>query len=294
MMKRVVLVLMLYSLLVLAGGAGAQEAKTFDGTIRIGGSTTLLPVMAECASQFMEKYATWNKVDPSFPQGRVLIYVTGGGSGFGIKAALDGTVNIGMSSRDLKDAEKTMLGQYKEFLVSKDCLAFAVNKKNPLAKKDSFTREEIARIFSGEAKTFKDVDASLPDKPILVQMRDAAGGSTEIVQTLILKEKNFTPNAIQVPSQGANLKKLETNTNTIGYLSSVIALESSQLKVFKYEGVAPTNENVINGKYRISRPLLLLVKGTPEPTVQKFIDFVLSEGQKIIQEHGYVPVKTIQ
>lgn len=242
----------------------------------------------------MDKYETWDKVDPSFPKSRILIYVTGGGSGFGIKAAMDGTVNIGMASRDLKDAEKAQLGQHEEFLVSKDCLAFAVNKKNPLAKLDNVTREEIARIFSGEAKTFKDVLPSLPSKPILVQMRDAAGGSTEIVQTMIMKEKNFSPNAIQVPSQGANLKKLETNASAIGYISSVIAQESSKLKVFKYEGVAPTNENVINGRYRISRPLLLLVKGTPEPPVQKFIDYVLSDGQKIIQEHGYVPVKTLR
>ncbi len=288
------LLVALFLSLPLIPSAGAQETKSFNGTLRIGGSTTLLPVIADGASQFMEKYETWDKVDPSFPKSRILIYVTGGGSGFGIKAVMDGTVNIGMSSRDLKDAEKTQLGQYKEFLVSKDCLAFAVNKKNPLAKKNNLTREEIARIFSGEAKTFKEIDPSLPNKPILVQMRDAAGGSTEIVKAMILKEKNFSPGAIQVPSQGANLKKLETNTSAIGYLSSVMAQESSKLKIFKYEGVAPTNENVINGKYRISRPLLLLVTGTPEPTVQKFIDYVLNDGQKIVQEHGYVPVKTLR
>jgi phosphate transport system substrate-binding protein len=293
-MKHVRLLVALLLSLTLTPMAGAQETKSFNGTIRIGGSTTLLPVIADCTSQFMEKYETWDKVDPSFPKSRILIYVTGGGSGFGIKAVMDGTVNIGMSSRDLKDAEKAQLGQYKEFLVSKDCLAFAVNKKNPLAKLDNFTRADIARIFSGEAKTFKDVAPSLPNKPILIQMRDAAGGSTEIVKTMILKEKNFSPNAIQVPSQGANLKKLETNTSAIGYLSSVIAQESSKIKVFKYEGVAPTNENVINGQYRISRPLLLLVNGTPEPTWQKFIDYVLNDGQKIIQEHGYVPVKTLR
>jgi phosphate transport system substrate-binding protein len=293
-MKHVGMLVALFMSLTLLPMAGAQETKSFNGTIRLGGSTTLLPVIADCTSQFMEKYGTWDKVDPSFPKIQILIYVTGGGSGFWIKAAMDGTVNIGMASRDLKDNEKAQLGEHKEFLVSKDCLAFAVNKKNPLAKKDNFTREEIARIFSGEAKTFKDVASSLPNKPILVQMRDAAGGSTEIVQTMIMKGKNFSPNAIQVPSQGANLKKLETNTSAIGYLSSVIAQESSKLKVFKYEGVAPTNENVINGQYRISRPLLLLVKGTPEPAWQKFIDYVLADGQKIIQEHGYVPVKTLR
>ncbi|TSA48376.1 MAG: phosphate ABC transporter substrate-binding protein [Deltaproteobacteria bacterium] len=293
-MKHVRTLVALFLSLTLTPMAGAQETKSFNGTIRIGGSTTLLPVIADATSQFMEKYETWDKVDPSFPKSRILIYVTGGGSGFGIKAVMDGTVNIGMSSRDLKDAEKAQLAPYKEFLVSKDCLAFAVNKKNPLAKKDNFTREEIARIFSGEAKTFRDIDPSLPNKPILIQMRDAAGGSTEIVKTMILKEKNFSPGAIQVPSQGANLKKLETNTSAIGYLSSVIAQESSKLKIFKYEGVAPTNENVINGQYRISRPLLLLVTGTPEPTIHRFIDYVLNDGQKIIQEHGYVPVKTLR
>ena len=293
-MRRAMISAALLICLTLIPTVNAQEAKTFDGTIRIGGSTTLLPVIADCASQFMEKYGTWDKVEPSFPKTRILIYATGGGSGFGIKAATDGTVNIGMSSRDLKDTEKAQLGQHKEVLISKDCLAFAVNKKNPLSKIDNLTREKIAQIFSGEAKTFKDIDPSLPNKPILVQMRDAAGGSTEIVKTMILKEKNFTPNAIQVPSQGANLKKLETNANTIGYLSSVIAMESSLLKVFKYEGVTPTNENVINGQYQLARPLLLLVKGTPEPAWQKFIDFVLNDGQTIIQEHGYVPVKTLR
>ncbi|MCL5808842.1 MAG: phosphate ABC transporter substrate-binding protein [Deltaproteobacteria bacterium] len=293
-MKHLKMLVAMFLSLTLTPMAGAQVTKSFNGTIRIGGSTTLLPVIADATSQFMEKYETWDKVDPSFPKSRILIYVTGGGSGFGIKAVMDGTVNIGMASRDLKDAEKAQLGQYKEFLVSKDCLAFAVNKKNPLAKIDNLTRADITRIFSGEAETFKDVAPSLPNKPILIQMRDAAGGSTEIVKTMILKEKNFSSSAIQVPSQGANLKKLETNTSAIGYLSSVIAQESSKLKIFKYEGVAPTNENVINGTYQISRPLILLVNGTPEPAWQKFIDYVLSDGQKIIQEHGYVPVKTLR
>ena len=107
----------------------------------------------------------------------------------------------------------------------------------------------------------------------------------------ILKENNFSPNAIQVPSQGANLKKLETNTSEIGYISSVLAMQSPQLKVFKFEGVEPTNENVINGNYKLTRPLLLIVKGTPDTASQKFIDFVLHNGQKIVVKHGYVPVQ---
>jgi phosphate transport system substrate-binding protein len=258
----------------------------------MGGSTTLLPVIADAATQFMEKYKTWNKIDPKLPSVPVIIYVTGGGSGFGVRSVLDGTNQIGMSSRDIEDKEKAQLGHHQEILISKDCIAFAVNKKNPLAKLNNLTREEVARIFSGEVKTFHDLDASLPRKPILVQMRDAAGGSTEIMQHYILKERTFTPSAVQVPSQGVNLKKLETNANAISYISSVIAMDNPQIKVFKFEGVAPTNENVINGKYRLTRPLLLLVKGTPDTAVQKFLDYMLNEGQQVVIDHGYVPVKT--
>jgi phosphate transport system substrate-binding protein len=271
----------------------AQENK-FDGIIRVGGSTTLLPVIADCASQFMEKYQTWNKIDSSLPSQRILIFVTGGGSGFGVNAVLNGTVNIGMSSRDLKNEEKAKLGEHKEYLVSKDCLAFAVKKDNPLAELDDLTREDVVKIYSGEAKTFWDVRPDLPAKPILVQMRDMAGGSTEMVQQLILKEKTFTPSAMQVPSQGANLKKIESNSSAIAYISSVIALQSDKLKVFKYEGVEPTNDNAVSGKYTVTRPLLLIIKGSPSKAEQKFIDYVLGDGQAIVAEHGYVPVIVTQ
>ncbi len=266
----------------------------FDGTIRIGGSTTLLPVVADSASRFMEKYKTWDKVNPALPKVPVVIFVTGGGSGFGIKSAIDGTVQIGMSSRDVNDKEKAQLSKHKEILISKDCLSFAVNKKNPLAKLNNLSQKDVVRIFSGEATYFSDIDKSLPKKQILVQMRDAAGGSTEMLQKEILKEKTFTQKAIQVPSQGANIKKLETNASTIGYLSSVVASQNPNIKVLKYEGVEPTNDNVVSGKYKLARPLLLLVKEPAEPEIQAFVDYMLGEGQKVIMEHGYVPVKKIK
>ena len=281
--------------IMLHGVGSVQPAwAEFDGTLRIGGSTTLLPVVADAASQFMEKHGTWDKVDPTLPKKQILIFVTGGGSGFGVNAAIGGTVDIGMSSRELKDAEKAKLGEHKEVLVSKDCIAFAVNKKGPLAKLDNLTAADVVKIYSGEAKTFKDVRSDLPAKPIVVLMRDMAGGSTEMLQGMVLKDKSFVSSAIQVPSQGANLKKAEENASAITYISSVIALQSPNLKVLKYQGVAPTNENVVTGKYPITRPLLLLVKGTPSPAAQRFIDYMLDEGQAVVLEHGYVPVKAVK
>jgi len=280
------------SIALLVCAVSAQQGD-FDGTIRIGGSTTMLPMIADGASQFMEKYDTWDKVDPTLPKKQILIFVTGGGSGFGVNSAISGTVDIGMASRDLKDEEKAKLGDYKSYLVSKDCISFAVNTKNPMAKLDNLTKDNVIKIWSGEAKTFKDINANLPAKPIVVVMRDMAGGSTEMLQKMILKDKTFSTSAIQVPSQGANMKKVEGNASAISYISSVLALQNPKLKVFQYEGVAPTNENVISGKYPITRPLLLIVKGVPSLAKQKFIDFMLNEGQGIVVEHGYVPVKRI-
>jgi len=270
------------------------SAYSFDGTIRIGGSTTLLPVVADSASRFMEKYKTWDKINPALPKVPVVIFVTGGGSGFGIKSAIDGTVQIGMSSRDINEKERAQLSTHKAVLISKDCLAFAVNKKNPLAKLNNLSQKDVVRIFSGEAAYFSDIDSSLPKKPILVQMRDAAGGSTEMLQKEILKDKTFTQKAIQVPSQGANIKKLETNTSTIGYASSVVAGQNPKIKILKYEGVEPTNENVVSGRYKLTRPLLLLVREPAEPEIQAFVDYMLGDGQKVVMEHGYVPVKNVK
>ena len=84
--------------MVTAAAGGDQDA-----TIRTGGSTTLLPIMANCSSEFMEKYQTWDRVDASMPKTSTTVFVTGGGSGFGVKALLSGVIDIGMVSRDLKD-----------------------------------------------------------------------------------------------------------------------------------------------------------------------------------------------
>jgi phosphate transport system substrate-binding protein len=282
--------MVLCSITLAAGAARAEEP--FDGTLRVAGSTTLLPVVADAASQFMERYGTWDKVDPAFPKTKILIFVTGGGSGFGVKAAVDGTAHIGMSSRPLKAEEMEKLGAHEEILLSRDAVAFAVQKQSPLARKAGLTSAEVVKILTGDARTFRDVDPSLPAKPIVVQMRDAAGGSTEVVQTQLLKDRAFTPTAIQVPSQGANLRKLEGNPALVGYISSVIALQSDRLRVFALDGVVPTNENVLSGKYPLVRPLLLLVKGKPSPAASRFIEFLLGEeGQRVVVEHGYVPMK---
>src|SRR5262245_57754664 len=118
----------------LALPSAAQSEKPEDKALRLGGSTTLLPVIAQCASDFMEKYETWNKADPSRPKDRIVIFVTGGGSGFGVKALGDGTVQAALVSRELKAEEKTALADARTQLLGKDGVAFAVNREHPIAK----------------------------------------------------------------------------------------------------------------------------------------------------------------
>ena len=268
--------------------ASANPMK--EGILRIGGSTTLLPTVSTVASDFMRKFRTWDKVNVSLPKKRVIIFVSGGGSGFGIKSTVNGTVNIGLASRDLKEKEKKLMEEYQTYLVGRDALVFAVNKENPLAAvRRGFTLAEIAELFSGEKRTFNAVDSSLPADGMVLFVRDSGAGSAEMLQKLALKKKKISPEALQLPSQGSLLKKLENNTSGMGYISSGLAFASDKLAIFDLEGITPTNENVINGKYVFIRPLLFVVKGKPDPMTRAFIDYMLDEGQKVIKANHYVP-----
>lgn len=271
------------------GSTAALPADDFDGVIRLGGSTTLLPVVADCANTFMEKFATWDKVDPAFPRKSVQIIVTGGGSGFGIQGTSRGVVNIGLLTRTLKEVEKLEIGVHQTFPVGRDGLAIVTSKDSPLAVREGLSRAEAAKIVSGAAKTWKDFDPALPAVPIVVFVRDMAASANEMVQTEVLRDLTFSPGALQLPSTGAVLRKSEENPHGFAFVSTGVANASSKLKIYAYDGVVPSTENLMSGKYPLVRPMLLLVKGKATPHQKAFIDFVLGEGQKIVERHGYLP-----
>jgi phosphate transport system substrate-binding protein len=277
-------------LLSLAGMSAADES---DPTVRAGGSTTLLPIMANCSSEFMERFESWDRVDASLPKKNTTIFVTGGGSGFGVKALASGVVDIGMVSRDLKESEKKMIGDHKSHLIGKDAVAIAVNSRNPLAgRKKSFTPTELATIFSGEVKTYQEIDRSLPARPIVLLTRDAGAGSTEIFQEKIMGEKKMSPKALQLPSQGALLEKLQGNANALAYISAGLAINNKNLKAFALQNVDPTDANVTGGAYMLARPLLMVVKAEGPASVRHFVDYALGSCQKIVSAHGYIPARS--
>lgn len=269
-----------------------MAAPKDDGVIRVGGSSTMLPFMSTVAYDFMNKYKTWDKVDKAFPNKKIVIYVAGGGSGFGVQSLAKGTIDAGLVSRELKDKEKNLLGAHQNILVGKDAVAFAVNRANPLAPKAAgFSREQLADIFSGRLKTYKDVDPSMPDSKIVLLVRDPGAGSAEIVQEIIMGEKQISRSALQLPSQGALLKKLETNKLTFAYISAGLLFGTKNLRGFSYQGVEPTADNILSGRYSLVRPLYIVVKEPRDALVKSFIDYVMTDGQRVVRDNHYIPVK---
>lgn len=273
-------------------GSTAIAAPEDDGELRIGGSTTLLPIVSAAASEFMEKYGTWDKVDPKLPAKKIVIYLTGGGSGFGVQSIMQGVNHVGLVSRDLKDKEKDLLGAHRTILVGKDAVAFVTNKANPLAQKRvALTKVQLASILAGEIKSYREIDRALPAGNIAVFVRDSGAGSAEVVQNMVMGDKQVSKNALQFPSQGALLKKIESNNSAVAYISAGLIAGSGKLYPLAYEGMQPTNALIVSGEYKLSRPLLLLVKEPHSGMIDHFVNFLLNDGQRLLQEAGYVPVK---
>ncbi|WP_018591398.1 phosphate ABC transporter substrate-binding protein [Terrisporobacter glycolicus] len=280
--------------LVACSSGGEDKSKSKDKSqIMFIGSSTLAPVMSKISLEFIESYGTWNKVNKDFSEDNIEIYVSAGGSGQGVQAVIDKTANFGMVARKVKDEEKEKIENEKEYQVGIDALTIAVNPKNPILKvKDNLTSEEIAKIFSGEYKTWKDVDSSLPDKEIVVVTRDIGGGAHEVFQKAIMGDTEVKSDAIQAASMGALVSKVIENEYAIGYASYGVANQNEgKISKLKVDGAEANAKNILSGDYKIQRPLLILGSGEPTAEQQAFIDYVLgTEGQAIVEELGFIPM----
>lgn len=275
-----------------SGGEDKSESKDKSQIMFIG-SSTLAPVMSKISLEFIESYGTWNKVNKDFSEDNIEIYVSAGGSGQGVQAVIDKTANFGMVARKVKDEEKEKIENEKEYQVGIDALTIAVNPKNPILKvKDNLTSEEIAKIFSGEYKTWKDVDSSLPDKEIVVVTRDIGGGAHEVFQKAIMGDTEVKADAIQAASMGALVSKVIENEYAIGYASYGVANQNEgKISKLKVDGAEANAKNILSGDYKIQRPLLILGSGEPTAEQQAFIDYVLgTEGQAMVEELGFIPM----
>lgn len=302
-MKKFIAVLvtlvMAFALVACAAPAEQGSEESFQSQILFCGSTSLYPIISSLASSFTEGYVTWDKVNAEFPANNISVYVAPGGSGVGVKAAIDGTADFGMLARDIKDSEVESLGEnYQAFVVAKDALTVSVNAENPIcALTDSMDTDTIRKIFAGEIATWNEVDASLPAEAINVYIRDLSGGAYEVFQKTVMGDSEVTASA----TQSASMTELATNIAGdpwgIGYAGfgayNKANAEKQVLFAMKVDGVEATEENIISGVYTIQRPVMFVTGKAVSPASQAFIDYIFSQtGYDVVVKNGYIPAFT--
>ncbi|MEF9991622.1 MAG: phosphate ABC transporter substrate-binding protein [Romboutsia sp.] len=207
------------------------------------------------------------------------------GSSAGIKDAINGTVNIGMSSRDLKEEEKN--AGIKEVEIAYDGIAIIVNSKNTTK---SLTMSQIKDIYTGKITNWKNVGGK--DSPIVVVSREDGSGTRDAFQEIVgYKSEELTKEA-QIGDGSGNIKStVATNENAIGFISFEYIDDS--ISAVKVDDVLPEAKYVKDLTYKISRPFILVYKEEKlDESSKKFIDYILSEeGQKIVEESGLIKIK---
>ena len=250
---------------------------------KIKGSDTCLPLSQKEAEVFM-------KSNPG-----ASVTVTGGGSGVGIAALIEGTTDIAQSSRKIKFDERQKMQQggktTKEVIAAYDALAIIVHPQN---KVTNLTREQLEGIFTGKIKNWKEVGGD--DLAIIPYARETSSGTYEFFKESVLNNRNYMAGIMSMPATGAIVQSVSQTRGAIGYVglayvnSSVKAVKASydQGKTF----VEPTVANAKNETYPIVRPLIYYYDAKQEAAVKPFIDYVLSaNGQKIVEEVGFITVK---
>lgn len=245
--------------------------------IRITGSTTVYPIVSRAAEAYMKDN----------PEVRINCESTG--SGVGIRAIIEGTVDIGNASRKIKDKEITQAREAgvnpHGTIIAVDGIAVTVNPSNPVRE---ITIAQIQKIYTGEITNWKVLGGD--DKQIIVISRDPSSGTFEVFNNKVLKKKPLRPDVFMLTSNQAVANQIKSNENAIGYIG--YGFLTDDVKAIVVEGVAPSTETIISGDYQLSRPLYLYTNGVPTGIVKAFIDFLLSpQGQAIAAKEGFVPIR---
>ena len=269
--------------------ANGDSTKFKDNELVIQGSDTLLEVSQNWAEAFMNSNPGIN------------ISVTGGGSGTGIAALINGTVDLANASREIKDKEMDAAeGQgldVQEHIVVWDGISVVININNPVTE---LSIEQISKIFTGEITNWNEVGGN--DADILITSRDSSSGTfgyfkERVVQmNKTMEENDYTQLALFLASNAAIREEVSGNEAAVGYIG--LGYLDDTVKAVDVigedaaEGVAPSIENIQNGTYPISRPLYIYTPNSDLTDLeQAFLDFAMGEeGQAIALGIGFVPL----
>ena len=249
--------------------AASSTAAELSGKVATGGSTSMEAVIGAFQEAFAEKYPDVDVTyDPT-------------GSGAGITGAQEGSLDIGLSSRALKEDETGVTGT----TIALDGIAIIVNSENPVA---DLTLEQLAGIAKGEITNWSEVGGD--DAEIVFVGREAGSGTRDGFESIVGVEDECVYSE-ELTATGAVIAKVQSNANAIGY-ASLSALDDT-VKAVTVEGVAPSEETVQDGTYKIQRPFVFVTNDYAElsETAQAFFDFAQSdEADELIRAAGAVPL----
>ena len=253
-----------------SGEEGGNEAA-LTGTVATGGSTSMQSLMSMMQEAFMaENQGVTVTYDPT-------------GSGAGVTGAADGTLDIGLSSRALKDEEKAQ--GLKETTFALDGIAIVVNTENTV---EDLSLEQIAKLATGEITNWSEVGG--PDAPVVLIGREAGSGTRDGFESIVGVEDVCVYDQ-ELTSTGAVIAAVAANPNAFGYAS--LSAVDEKVKAVTVDGVEATEATVQDGSYKVQRPFVFVTKEGAElsDAAQAFIDFALSEdAHQLIIDAGAVPL----
>ncbi|MFN2236269.1 MAG: phosphate ABC transporter substrate-binding protein [Anaerolineales bacterium] len=231
----------------------------------------------------------------------VSISVTGGGSGTGIAALINGTVDIANASRSIKPEEieaiKANGNEPVEFVIARDAIAIVINPQNPVNK---LTLQQLSDIYSGKIKNWKEVGGE--DRPIVRLSRETNSGThvyflEEVLRLGDSENKTlFSPETLLLPSSEGIGAEVRQNPNAIGYDGLGYVTDDMKVIAVAREAdgpyVLPSADTVNRGEYPIARDLYMYTNGQPTDIIATYLDWILSsDAQEIVTELGFVPIK---
>ncbi len=294
-MKVLLRVLFLLVILLTACGGNSVQTASQPSTsayIQNKGSDTIVNLALAWAEKYQSEHPD------------VSISVTGGGSGTGIAAPINGTVDIANASRAIKDEEIAQIEANGvtpvQFVIARDAIAVVVNPENPIRQ---LTLQQISDIYSGKYNNWSELGGE--NRPIVRLSRETNSGThVYFLETVIrLGDKNnktlFSTDTLLMASSEGIIEDVRQNPNAIGYdglgyiphdlMDSVIAIGKTADGPF----VRPTVQTVNDGSYPVARDLYMYTAGQPKGAIKAYLDWIMtSEAQDIVAQLGFVPIGT--
>jgi phosphate transport system substrate-binding protein len=249
----------------------AQRSVLEPYTIEVGGSTSVTPLMELLADGY-------GKVKPN-----IKININGTGSGDGIQNAAK-IYQIGMSSRELTPAEQG--AGLKETIIAIDGIAVILNSDNPV---NNLSVEQIRDIFTGAVTDWSQVSGGTKSGKIAVVSREEASGTRGAFEELVGFQGKLVAGANESTSTGAIKAGIAQNVDAIGYIS--LGSVDSTIKAVSVGGVQASDNNVVNGTYKIARPFIVLTGANVHPESSAFIDWIMSSSGQNIVGSSWIPVR---